>query len=368
MPKERIRVAIIGAGWAGQTHARFYKKVPFVDVVGWADLVPGKAAAAAAQHDVPLDGVFEDYREMMDKLELDAVSVATFNMGHKQPTIDALKAGKHVLLEKPMAATLDDAKAIMRCWEEHQDRILMVGFQPDFSAEHQAAKQIVDSGVLGDIYYAEAVTHRRWNVPGGNFVKKSTAGAGTLVDTGVYAIHNALWLMGDPKPVAVSGIVGNPLVKAYKGVKNTFGGPWSAADVDVEEYAFAFVRFENGAALTVKSTWTAHAESLGRSYFLGTKAGLALRPLELYTNLQFGELNMTSHPANLDLTDDWEKSWTAKMRTFAEAVRDGKPSPIDPRGVYLVNVIMDGILRSAEVGHEVKVESSYLPATAGRHA
>ena len=366
MPDKRIRVAIIGAGWAGHTHARFYKRVPFVDVVGWADMVPGKAAAAAAEHGVPAEGVYEDYERMFKELELDAVSVCTFNMGHREPTIAALEAGKHVLLEKPMAATLPDAQAIMRTWEQRQGQILMVGFQPDFSAEHQAAKQIVDSGALGDIYYAEAVTHRRWNVPGGNFVKKSTAGAGTLVDTGVYAIHNALWMMGDPKPVAVTGITGNPLTKAYKGVKNAFGGPWTAKDMEVEEYAFAFVRFENDAAMTVKSTWTANTESLGRSYFLGTKAGLALRPLEVYQNLQYGgELNMTSTVANLDLTDDWNKSWTAKMQTFAEAVRDGKPSPIDPRGVFLVNVIMDGILRSAETGREVAVDASYMPSAAG---
>jgi predicted dehydrogenase len=295
---------------------------------------------------------------MLQQLELDAVSVCTFNMGHRAPTVDVLAAGKHVLLEKPMAANLEDAKAIMRAWEEHSDRILMVGFQPDFSAEHQAARQIVDTGALGDIYYAEAVTHRRWGVPGGNFVKKATAGAGTLVDTGVYAIHTALWLMGDPKPVSVSAITGNPLIKGFKGVRQTFAGPWSAADVDVEEFAFAFVRFENDAALTVKSTWAAHADTLGRPFFLGTKAGLALRPLEVFVNQQYGELNMTATPAGLP-SADWEASWTAKMRNFAEAVRDDKPSPINPRGVFLVNVVMDGILRSAAARHEVKVSAEY---------
>jgi predicted dehydrogenase len=297
---------------------------------------------------------------MLADVELDAVSVATFNMGHRDPTIDSLDAGKHVLLEKPMAATLEDARAIMQTWERHQDRVLMVGFQPDFSAESQAAKQIVDSGALGHIYYAEAVNHRRWGVPGGNFVKKETAGAGTLVDTGVYSIHTALWLMGDPKPVSVSGAIGNPLIKGYKGNRNTFAGTWTAADVDVEEFAFAFVRFENGATLSIKSTWAANADSIGRSFFLGTKGGLALRPLELFVNQQIGELNTTTTVPGLPTPEaDREPSWIAKMRSFAEAVRDGKPSPIDPRGVYLVNVIMDGILRSAAAGHEVKVSSDY---------
>jgi len=322
MANERVRVGIIGAGWAGRAHARFYKRVPFVDMVGWADMVPGKAAEAAAEAGLPPSGVFEDYHQMLQQLELDAVSICTFNMGHRQPTIDALAAGKHILLEKPMAANLEDAKAIMRAWEQHRDRILMVGFQPDFSAEHQAARQIVD--------------------------------------TGVYAIHTALWLMGDPKPVSVSAITGNPLIKGVKGVRQTFAGPWSAAEVDVEEFAFAFVRFENDAALTVKSTWAANADTIGRPFFLGTRAGLALRPIEVFVNQQYGELNMTSTPAGLPSADaDWEASWTAKMRNFAEAVRDGKPSPIDPRGVFLVNVVMDGILRSAAAGHEVKVSAEY---------
>jgi predicted dehydrogenase len=356
--EKRVKVGIIGAGWAGQTHARFYKNVPFVDVVAWADMVPGKAEAAAKEFGVP--NVYLDYKEMLAKHDLDGVSVCTFNKGHKDPAIDCLKAGKHILLEKPMAADLDDAKAIMQAWERSDDRILMVGFQPDFSQEHQAAKQIFDSGMLGDVYYSEAVTHRRFGIPGGNFVKKSTAGAGTLVDTGVYAIHNNLWLMGDPKPVSVSAITGNPLAKAYKGVRQAFGGTWTAADFEVEEFAAAFVRFENGSVMVVKSSWAAHADTLGRSFFLGTKAGLALGPLEIFENHRVAELNFTTQVKGVK-TDDWAESWTAKMHNFAAAVRDGQPSPIDPRGVYLVNVVMDGILRSAAEKREVQVDASYTP-------
>lgn len=357
MADKKIRIAVVGAGWAGQAHVKFYKDLPFVEIVGWADVAPGKAATAAASAGIPADRVFTDFRQMIDRVVPDAVSVCTFNMGHREPTIYALEAGKHVLLEKPMAATLDDAAAIMRAWEK-TDRILMVAFQPDFSAENLAAKQIVDTGMLGDIYYSEAVTHRRFGIPGGNFVKKATAGFGTLVDTGVYAIHNNLWLMGDPKPIAVSAITGNPLAKAYKGIRQTFGGPWSAEEFEVEEFAFAFVRFENGAAMIVKSTWAAHADSIGRTFFLGTKAGLALDPLEVFQNQSVGEFNMTMTPKNI-AKEESSAAWGLKMRRFAEAVRDGLPSPIDPRGVYLVNVIMDGVIRSAAEKREVAVNASY---------
>jgi predicted dehydrogenase len=352
--KDKVRVGIVGAGWAGQTHAKFYKNHPWVEIAGWADVVPGKAAVAAEQFGVPANAVYLDYREMYEQAGLDAVSVCAFNMGHRAPTVDALALGLPVLLEKPMAATLEDAQAIMRAATESK-AWLMVGFQPYFSAEHKAARQIVSSGALGEIYYAETVAHRRWGIPGGNFVKKATAGAGSLVDIGVYAIHAALTLMGDQTPVAVSSIAGHPLAKRFKGVQQAFGGTWTAEEVEVEEFAAGFVRFASGAALVVKSAWASNIDSMGRTFFLGTTGGLALDPLELYVNHQIENLNLTSTPKGLRPVEDWPE----KVRAFADAVRTGAGTPIDPKWAFQVNVIMDGILRSAEAGREVTVSASY---------
>jgi predicted dehydrogenase len=352
--KEGIRVAILGAGWAGHTTAKAYRRLPWVDIVGWADIVPGKAAAAAAEHGVPAAGVFLDHRDLLEKLELDAVSVCTYNKGHRVPTIDALERGLPVLLEKPMAADLEDAQAIMRAADETKS-LLMVAFQPYFGAEQKAAREIVASGALGEIYYAETVAHRRWGIPGGNFVRKATAGAGSLVDIGVYAIHAALTLMGDAKPVRVSAISGHPLAKRFNGVQQAFGGSWTAEQVEVEEFASGFVRFDTGAALVVKSAWASNVDSMGRTFFLGTKGGLALDPLELYTNQQIGDLNFTAAPKNLRPVEEWPE----KVKRFSESVRDGEPSPIPPRYAYLVNVIMDGMIRSAAEGREVEVGTEY---------
>ncbi|MGH2458703.1 MAG: Gfo/Idh/MocA family protein [Chloroflexota bacterium] len=352
--KERVRIGIVGAGWAGKTHARHYKNLPWVDVVGWADVVPGKAKAAAEEWGVPASGVFLDHRDLLERVDLDAVSVCTFNMGHREPTIDALERDKPVLLEKPMAATLEDATAIMRAADE-ASAFLMVGFQPYFSAEQTAAREIAATGALGDVYYAEAVAHRRWGIPGGNFVRKASAGAGSLVDIGVYAIHAALTLLGDAKPVRVSAVTSNRLAKSFPGTVQAFGGPWCAEDVEVEEFASGFVRFDTGATLVVKSAWASNIDGMGRSFVLGTKGGLALGPLEFYANHQVAGLNLTSVPKNLRPVEEWP----AKIRTFVEAVRDGKPAPIPPRWAYLVNVIMDGMLRSAAAGQEVAVSAEY---------
>ena len=349
-----IKVGIIGAGKIAHVHAKYYKQIPWVEIVGVADIVPGKAREAALAWDVPTDHAFEDHRDLLAKVQMDAVSVCTFNQGHRDPAVDSLAAGKHILLEKPMAATLDDARAIMRACDA-SGKIVMVSFQPDFSTEHRAAREIAESGALGRIYYGEAVTHRRWGIPGGTFMKQATAGAGTLVDTGVYAIHTALTLMGDPKPVRVSAMTTNVLGTAYKGVGSGWGGSWKAADLEVEEFAAAFVRFESGAVMVLKSSWAANVDSMGRSFFLGTKGGMALDPLEVYFNQQIGDLNMTSTPRGLRPVDDWAE----KMKAFAEAVRDGTPSPVDPHGVFLVNVVMDGVLRSAKERREVAVDASY---------
>ncbi len=358
--EKTVRVGIIGTGGIARLHAQYYKLCPWVEIAAVADIVPGKAKAFAETHGLTGAQVFEDHRQMLEVASLDAVSVCTYNQAHRAPTVDALSAGKHVLLEKPMAATLEDAQAIMRAGDA-SGKILMVGFQPDFGTQYRAAKQVVDSGVLGDIYYAESVSFRRWGTPGGSFLKKETAGFGTLVDTGVYSLHTTISLMGDPKPIAVTATMNNLVSKGAKGDVKWGRFSWRAEDIEVEDFAAAFVRFENGAVMVFKSCWAANADSIGRPFFLGTKGGMALNPrgvnppVEVYINQQIGDLNMTMGPQGLPTVEEWPE----KVRAFAVAVRDNLPSPIDPHGVFLVNVVMDGVQRSAETGHEVKVDCSY---------
>jgi predicted dehydrogenase len=362
-PGRKVRVGIIGSGGIARLHARYYKPLPFVEVTAVADIVPGRAQAFVEREGLEGAVAYESHEALLDKSDVEAVSICTYNMAHRQPTVDALTAGKHVLLEKPMAATLPDAQAIMRAWEAADDRILMVAFQPDFGPQHKAAKAVMDSGALGEIYYAESVNHRRWGIPGGSFLRKDSAGLGALVDIGVYALHSTLTLMGDPKPVSVSAITTSVLGRNVKGGVGRFGrwSTWRSEEIEVEEFAAAFVRLESGGVILFKTCWASNADSIGRPFFLGTKGGMALNPrgvnppIELFFNQQIGELNMTGAPQGMEQYEDWP----LKIQAFAEAVRDGKPSPIDPRGVYLTNVIMDGAQRSAELGYEVKVDCSY---------
>lgn len=355
-----VKIGIIGAGGIASTHARYYRQHPWVELVAVADVVPEKAAAFAETWGIPSSRLFEDYREMLETVDLDAVSICTHNLAHRDPTVDALSAGKHVLLEKPMAVDVEDARAIMRAWEG-SNRILMVGFQPHFSTQYRVARQVIEEGALGQIYYAEAIAFRRWGIPGGSFLKKEIAGAGALVDIGCYALYTTMSLMGDPKPVTVSALAGTFLANQVQGEQRMGRFRWRAEDVEVDDFAAAFVRFDNGAVMVLKSCWAANADSIGRPFFLGTRGGMALNPrgvnppVELYFNQSIAGLNVTTVPQGLVEVEDWPE----KIRAFAEAVRDGKPSPIDPRSVFLTTVVLDGALRSAKAGREVTVDPSY---------
>ena len=349
---KQIRVGIIGAGRIAGTHVRGYKLLPFVNIVAAADVVPGKAAEALKLWELPNATAYTDFNEMMAKEQLDAVSVCTYNQAHREPAVAALGAGLNVLLEKPIAATLDDARAIVQA-SQRAKGILMMAIQPRFGPMLKTTRKLVEAGTLGHVYYGEAVMTRRWGIPGGTFLRQDMAGFGALVDIGVYALDEALIVMGHPKPVSISAMMTDVLARQFKGVAQGWGGPWRAEDMQVEEFASAYIRFDNGAVLVFKTSWAANVDTMGRPFFLGTKAGLALNPLELYLNPVEGVGVTGTVPAIRQIDEQAEK-----MRAFSEAVRDGLASPVDVQEVWLTNVIMDGIARSAAAGREVSVDAA----------
>lgn len=341
-----LKMGLIGAGGIAQAHMRALAGVEEIQVVAVADIARDRAAATAQRYGIPL--VFEDYHQILEMDEIQAVSVTTYNQAHRTPTVDALHAGKHVLVEKPMAATLDDAAAMTRAAHE-TDKILMVALKTRYSPHRQAAKTIVDSGALGDIYYAEAVAARRCGIPGGSFIGKNTAGIGTVADIGVYALDEVLHLMGHPKPVSVSGVANNTLGKSHTPVLGSW--KWVPEDLEVEDFGVAAVRFENGALMIFKTTWIMHMDSLGGNILLGTKGGLKMNPLTIYRH-EFGMLtDLTPQVPSVQDVD----LFRLENLAFAEAIREGKPSPIPPEEMLLTNVIIQGLIDSAAGGGEVKV-------------
>ncbi len=341
-----LKLALIGTGGIAQTHMRALAKTDQIEVVAVCDIVEEKAARTAKEYGVPK--VFVDYHDILEMDEVEAVSICTWNQAHAAPAVDALHAGKHVLVEKPMAATLVDATAMAKAAKE-TGLILMVGVQPRFGFARKTAKAIADSGALGDIYYAEAVACRRCGIPGGSFIRKETAGIGTVADIGVYALDEVLHIMGHPKPVAVSGIANNLLGKTHHPVEGSW--KWVPEDLSVEDFGVASVRFENGALMVFKTSWIMHMDSLGTNLVLGTKAGLKMHPLTIFTHQYERLIDIT--PQQGDSKDG--DLFLAKNMAFAEAIWEGKPSPIPAHEMLITNVIIQGLIDSAAAGREVAV-------------
>ena len=345
-----LKIGLIGTGGIAQVHMQALAKTEDIEVVAVCDLVEEKAVRTAETYGVP--NVFVDYHDVLAMDEIEAVSICTWNQAHCAPTVDALHAGKHVLVEKPMAATLVDATAMTKAAKE-TGLVLMVGVQPRFGFARKTAKAIVDAGTLGDIYYAEAVACRRCGIPGGSFIKAETAGIGTVADIGVYALDEVLHLMGHPKPVAVSGIANNLLGKAYttpiEGAIQ-WAEDWSPEDLTVEDFGVATVRFENGALLVFKTSWIMHMDSLGGNLILGTKAGLKMNPLTLFTHDYNRLVDIQPQPGSKD-----GDLFLAKNMAFAEAIWEGKPSPVPAQEMLITNVIIQGLIDSAAAGREVAV-------------
>jgi len=354
MSEEKIKVGIVGAGSIAPAHVEAYRKIPWVELVGVADIDASRAKRAAAEWGLPKNRAFTDYHELLE-LKPDAISVCTWHAAHAQVTIDALNAGINVLVEKPMAPTGEEAYAMYRAAVK-SGKVLMVGFQSRFNPELVAAKRFVDSGFLGKAYFAEAaggeVGARRRGIPGESFTRLETAGGGVTLDIGVYALDTALYLLGYPDPISVSAAtyaaIGNdPHAVGAKGP--TWAGVWDPSKFEVEDFSSAFIRLEGGISVVYKQAWAMHAETLGNPLVLGNKGGLSLSPLRLYTDMNGYMVNIT--PAYLPKVGQFE----TKIREFIRACRGEVKNPIDPYQMVELHALVDAIYRSSERSKEASV-------------
>ncbi|MFC1672300.1 Gfo/Idh/MocA family protein, partial [Planctomycetota bacterium] len=196
---DTLRVGVIGLGM-GCGHVKTFQSHPNAEVVAIADVNEERLHPLKDELGVPVG--YTSGEEMIRNETLDIVSVCTPNKFHKPLTLEALNAGCHVLCEKPMAMSAAEGREMVAAAKEAGKR-LMINFSYRFNEQSFALKKQVDTGILGDVYFARTVWHRRRGMPGfgGWFGQKALSGGGPLIDLGVHRIDLALWLMGYPKPV-----------------------------------------------------------------------------------------------------------------------------------------------------------------------
>ena len=358
---KKVRVGIIGTGWIAEEHIKNYLKRPDVEVVAASDIVPGKAKKFCEQFGAPDATCYEDTHEMLEKEQLDIVSICTYNCQHAPCAIDALNHGVNVMLEKPFTVTLEEAVEVMKA-EKKSGKLLTIGFQPRMSEYVKLLKEVVDSGELGDIYYLQAGGGRRYGIPtpyGTTFIEKETGGVGAMGDIGSYSLDLLLNAVGYPKPLTVTGYTSNFLGKQKEFYSKKH--PEYAEKFGVEDFAAGFIRLEGGIILDFRISWAMHMDTLGDALILGTKGGLKIpstecwngyfsKPMTVYKMVAGKQI---SYELPVPKSDDF---FEKKITSFVDAVKDGG-KPTVPSSQALINqAIIDGIVKSNELGHEIEIE------------
>ena len=361
--EKKLRIGIIGCGGIAHAHMNSYIRMPDVEVVGGADIIPGKARKFFDEYEKPEALAFESATELL-KCDLDAVSICTYNTQHAVCAIEALEKGCNVLLEKPMCLNMKEAADIYAA-EKKSGKILSIGFQPRYGSNFRQVKDIISSGALGDVYYVQTGGGRRRGIPGSTFIDKDTAGVGALADIGCYAIDFAMNSIGYPKPLTVSAVAYD-----YFGKNPKYYGEHERFSVD--DFSAAFIRLEGGITLDFRMSWAMHMDTTGDFLFLGKEAGLkvkqpdinlwggawdgAVGQITLFHDM-LGKPTSTIIPTNDDVKSDM---FYHKVRAFVDAVLTGGKAPIPTSEILYNQAIIDGIIRSAECGHEVETDLAFL--------
>ncbi|WP_413724249.1 Gfo/Idh/MocA family protein [Sodalis sp. RH16] len=237
--KDRIiKVGVIGAGFMGAMHARVYQQLYGVEVIGIAD--PDVARCEALKQWIPAVQCFSDYQEMLALPDLDMVSICTKDDFHLAPALASAKAGKHIFLEKPIAATLEDGQAIVDAARDAGVR-LGIGFLLRFDPRYSRAREIIASGEAGEISHIAA----RRNSPA---IEGPARYGGSLplpLHVTVHDVDMVLWLLKHTRPVTV-----------YAQTTNKRLG-----HLGTEDAVFAIIRFADGAVVNLESSWALPAGS-----------------------------------------------------------------------------------------------------------
>ncbi|MDD4774341.1 MAG: Gfo/Idh/MocA family oxidoreductase [Eubacteriales bacterium] len=357
----KLKVGIIGTGWIAASHIDSYKRMPDVDIVAGADLIPGKAEAFFKKNGYENVRCYPDHKAMIDAEELDAVSVCTYNRTHAECSIYALEHGIHVLLEKPMCVTLEEAVEICRA-EKKSGKVLSIGFQPRFDANMKMIKKIVEAGDLGEVYYIQTGGGRRRGIPtpyGTSFITDETAGIGALADIGCYSLDMVLNAVGYPKPLTVTGYKSDFFGKDPV----TFEGHPEYADAfGVDDFAAAFIRLEGGIVLDFRIAWAMNVDTPGDTIILGKKAGLRIPSTDCWNGSTGGPMTLyhqiggKSFDTVIPLIDDKGPSlFDRKIRSFLDACKYDLPAPVPSSQILYNQAIIDGIVKSAEAGREIEI-------------
>ncbi len=345
-----LKVGVIGVGGIARTHMPGWETSPHTEVVAGSDIAQDPLQTWGENYGIK--NLTPHANDLINDPNIDIIDVCTPNMYHTELTVAALNAGKHVICEKPLAPTPDGIRQMIEARDE-SGKMLMTAQHFRFKGNSKSLKREIETGALGDVYHARGWMLRRAAIPTRpGFLLKQHSGGGACIDIGVHILDLTLWMMGNPEPITVSGIARTEIAR-IDGAFSIWSPDKIMKEMDVEEFASAFVRFENGATLILEVSWMLNHNTQGEDmqmWLYGDKGGAHWPGNNLYTTSYHTRQFRNSQ---LQLNRDINEAHAQECIEFAQAIVDGAPSPVPAEQSLQVMSILDAVYKSQETRREV---------------
>src|SRR5690625_2091738 len=349
----KLGVGILGVGGISRAHMPGWAASEHAEVIAGSDISEENLANWGQEFGVTR--LSADPADLFRDPDIDIIDICTPNMFHAELAIAALEAGKHVMCEKPLAVTPAEVRRIIEA-RDRSGREVMTAQHQRFVGVSQALKREIDAGALGEVYHARGWMQRRSAyIPTPTFVYRSHAGGGACIDIGVHILDLLLWMMGNPAPISGSGWSRTEL-STREGAFSIWYPADMPRDMDVEEFAAAFVRFANGATLILEVSWALHhdtPEEDMQMWLYGREGGAHWPSATL---LRTGYATRQLYTTELGVTAEAMPPHALECVVFAEAIAQGLPSPVPPEQSLQVMEILDAIYRSQATGREIRLD------------
>ncbi len=356
-----VKVGIIGCGGiANGKHLPALSQISEVELIAFCDIEIERAVKAKEQYGMPEANVYMDYKEMITDTSIDIIHVCTPNSSHAEISIASLEANKHVMCEKPMAKTSQEARAMIDAAKKSGKK-LTIGYQNRFRTDSRYLHEVCQDGALGDIYVGKAHAIRRRAVPTwGVFLDEEAQGGGPLIDIGTHALDLTLWMMNNYRPKYVVGNTYHHLSKT-ENAANAWGA-WDPEKFTVEDSAFGFVVMENGATIFLEASWALNSLDVkeAKTTLMGTKGGADMNDGLTINGEDHGLLYEKQIELETGGVDFYEGEGNdpavLEARSFIQAVLNDTEPVVKPEEALVVTEILEAIYESARTGEPVMMK------------
>lgn len=333
----KTKIAIIGSGGIAQiTHLPVLAKMDEVELVAICDSDKSKSRLIAQKYSIK--NFYTDVNKMLDETSAEggaeAVIISTPTHLHKEHAIKSLSKGLHTLVEKPLGRNTNEAQEIVEAAKKSKKQ-LMVGMNNRFRPDIMMQESFISAKELGDIFYIKAGFLKKKSTVENWSIKKSLSGGGVFMDLGIVILDIALWLLKFPKVKSVSAV------------------NYYHKKMEVEDSSFVMIRFENGATVTLESSWNLHRENdLFYCNVFGSEGSAGINPLKIYKTMHGNLMNVTpqkmENPSNI-----FKRSYEYELKHFVNTIQTNSLVISSGEEALHRMRIVEAVYKSARLGKEI---------------